>query len=113
MTKAMHHDEGSTGEKCPFLHGAATTPDKGTNNRNWWPNQLDLSLLHQHDSKSNPMDNDYDYALAFKSINFKQLKLDIHKLMTDSQDWWPADYGHYGPFFVRMAWHSEIGRAHV
>jgi catalase-peroxidase len=100
-------DNNGEGEgKCPFMHGAVTTSEKGSTNSNWWPNQLDLSLLHQHDSKSNPMDNDYDYALAFKSINFKQLKLDIHKLMTDSQDWWPADYGHYGGFFVRMTWHA-------
>jgi catalase-peroxidase len=70
MTKAMHHDEGSTGGKCPFVHGAATTPDKGTNNPNWRPNQLDISTLHQHDTKSNLMDHGFDYKIAFNSIDY-------------------------------------------
>ncbi len=91
---------------CPFMHGAVTTPEKGPTNRNWWPNQLDLSLLHQHDSKSNPMGKDFDYSKEFKSINYAELKQDLHDLMTDSQDWWPADYGHYGGFFIRMTWHA-------
>lgn len=102
----MHHDEGSTGEKCPFLHGAATTPDKGANNRNWWPNQLDISILHQHDTKSNPMDLEFNYKTAFNSIDYDELKRDLNSMMTESQDWWPADYGHYGGFFIRMTWHS-------
>jgi len=78
----------------------------GTRNHDWWPNQLNLSILRQHSSLSDPMDPDFDYAEAFKSIDFKALKQDIMDLMTTSQDWWPADYGHYGPFFIRMAWHS-------
>ena len=87
--------------KCPFPHAAG-----GTSNRDWWPNQLRLDLLHQHSSKSNPMRQDFDYAGEFKSLDYKALKKDLAKLMTDSQDWWPADFGHYGPLFIRMAWHS-------
>ena len=87
--------------KCPFKHGAS-----GTANRDWWPNQLNLKILHQHSSLSDPMDKDFDYAKAFKSLDLDALKKDLHALMTDSQDWWPADFGHYGPLFVRMAWHS-------
>ena len=102
----MHEGKGTTEGKCPFLHGAATTPEKGTSNRNWWPNQLDISILHQHDTKSNPMDSEFDYNKAFKSLDYDALKKDLHALMTDSQDWWPADYGHYGGFFIRMTWHS-------
>ena len=78
----------------------------GTSNRDWWPNQLRLDLLHQHSSKSNPMGEDFDYAKEFKSLDFAALKKDLAALMTDSQDWWPADFGHYGPLFIRMAWHS-------
>jgi len=88
--------------KCPFGHTAAS----GTSNRDWWPNQLRLDVLHQHSSLSDPMDEDFDYAKAFKSLDFAALKKDLAALMTDSQDWWPADFGHYGPLFVRMAWHS-------
>ena len=102
----MYNENSSNEAKCPFLHGAATTPDKGTTNRNWWPNQLDISILHQHDAKSNPMDSEFDYKKAFKSLNYDALKKDLHTLMTDSQDWWPADYGHYGGFFIRMTWHA-------
>ena len=102
----MHEGKGTTEGKCPFLHGAATTPEKGTSNRNWWPNQLDISILHQHDTKSNPMDSEFDYNKAFNSLDYDALKKDLHALMTDSQDWWPADYGHYGGFFIRMTWHS-------
>ena len=79
---------------------------KGTSNRDWWPNQLNLKILHQHDTKSNPMDEAFDYAKAFKKLDFEALKQDLYALMTDSQDWWPADYGHYGGLFIRMAWHS-------
>ncbi|MCO6484236.1 MAG: catalase/peroxidase HPI [Saprospiraceae bacterium] len=78
----------------------------GTTNRDWWPHQLNLGILHQHAPASNPMDPDFDYAKAFKSLDYPALKADLHKLMTDSQDWWPADYGHYGGLFIRMAWHS-------
>jgi catalase-peroxidase len=93
----------STESKCPFNHGAASG---GTTNQDWWPNQLKLELLHQHSSKSNPMGGDFNYAKEFKSLDFAALKKDLAALMTDSQDWWPADFGHYGPFFIRMAWHS-------
>jgi len=78
----------------------------GTSNRDWWPNQLNLNILHQHSSLSNPMGADFNYAAEFKKLDLEALKKDLHVLMTDSQDWWPADYGHYGPFFIRMAWHS-------
>lgn len=88
--------------KCPFHHST----HEGTSNRDWWPNQLPLNILRQHSSKSNPMGNNFNYAEAFKSLDLQALKQDLHQLMTDSQEWWPADYGHYGPFFIRMAWHS-------
>ncbi len=88
--------------QCPF-HNARGT---GTTNRDWWPNQLKLDLLHQHSAKSNPMGATFDYAQEFKSLDYAGLKKDLAALMTDSQDWWPADFGHYGPLFIRMAWHS-------
>jgi len=88
--------------KCPFHHAAGG----GTSNRDWWPDQLNLRILHQHSSRSNPMDPGFDYAQAYRRLDFQALKQDLHALMTDSQDWWPADFGHYGPLFVRMAWHS-------
>lgn len=88
--------------KCPFNH----TAGGGTSNRDWWPKQLRLDLLAQHSSKSNPMGEDFDYAAAFKSLDLAAVKADLAKVMTDSQDWWPADFGHYGPLFIRMAWHS-------
>lgn len=99
-------DTANTG-KCPVMHGSATSnQSRGPSNRDWWPNQLNLSILHQHDRKSNPMDEDFDYAAEFKELDYDALKQDLHHLMTNSQDWWPADYGHYGPLFIRMAWHS-------
>ena len=93
--------------RCPFASGMQkSTAGGGTSNRDWWPNELKLNILRQHASKSNPLGDDFDYAKAFSSMNFAELKKDVVDLMTDSQDWWPADYGHYGPFFIRMAWHS-------
>jgi len=92
----------ATEAKCPFNH----TLGGGTSNKDWWPNHLPLDLLHQHSSKSDPMSADFDYAKEFKSLDFAALKKDLAALMTDSQDWWPADFGHYGPLFIRMAWHS-------
>ena len=88
------------------MHGAISTSNSGMKNMDWWPNQLNLNILHQHDRKSNPMDANFVYKDAFNAIDYKQLKADLHALMTDSQDWWPADYGHYGPFFIRMTWHA-------
>jgi len=93
--------------KCPFSGGALKqSAGAGPRNRDWWPNQLKLNILRQHSSLSNPMNNSFNYSEAFKSLNLGELKKDIISLMTKSQDWWPADYGHYGPFFIRMAWHS-------
>ena len=92
----------STEAKCPFHHAASG----GTTNQDWWPNQLKLELLHQHSCKSNPMGKDFNYAKEFKSLDLAAVKKDLAALMTDSQDWWPADFGHYGPLFIRMAWHS-------
>ncbi|MEM6523979.1 MAG: catalase/peroxidase HPI [Bacteroidota bacterium] len=93
--------------KCPFMSGTLNdSAGGGTTNRDWWPNQLKLNILRQHSSKSNPMDSDFNYAEAFKSIDMDELNKDVDAIMTDSKDWWPADYGHYGPFFIRMAWHS-------
>ena len=89
------------GGKCPFNRSG-----RATSNRDWWPEQLPLELLHQHSSKSDPMGADFDYAKEFKKLDYKALKKDLHKLMTDSKPWWPADFGHYGPLFIRMAWHS-------
>src|SRR6201985_2063552 len=92
----------ATEAKCPFHHSSS----ESRTNRDWWPNQLNLNILHQHSSKSDPMGEDFNYAEEFKSLDYEALKNDLTALMTDSQDWWPADFGHYGPLFIRMAWHS-------
>ena len=87
--------------KCPFNHGASAPT-----NRDWWPNQVNLKVLHQHSPLSDPMGEEFDYAKEFKSLDLNAVIKDLHALMTDSQDWWPADFGHYGGLFIRMAWHS-------
>ena len=93
--------------KCPVMHGSVTNgKEKGNSNLNWWPNQLNLNILHQHDRKSNPMPEDFNYREEFKKLDYDGLKKDLSNLMTDSQDWWPADYGHYGSFFIRLTWHA-------
>ena len=93
--------------KCPVMHGSATQNSGiSTTNRDWWPNQLNVNILHQNDKRSNPMSTDFDYREEFKKLDYFALKKDLTDLMTDSKDWWPADYGHYGPFFIRMTWHA-------
>ncbi len=94
--------------KCPFHNGTLKSGHggSGTGNQDWWPHQLKLNILRQHSSLTNPMDPDFDYKKAFQDLDYKALKKDLEKLMTDSQEWWPADFGHYGPFFIRMTWHS-------
>ncbi|WP_400079302.1 catalase/peroxidase HPI [Winogradskyella sp. R77965] len=103
----MDHNNNGDASKCPFLSGdQKKSAGRGTSNRDWWPNELKLNILRQHATKNNPMGENFDYAKAFKSVDFAALKQDVIALMTDSQDWWPADYGHYGGFMIRMAWHS-------
>jgi len=108
----MENHSGSTGGKCPFphLHGTMPKPTAtaagGRSNRDWWPNQLNLKMLHQNSALSDPMGGDFDYAREFQQLDLAAVKRDLYALMTDSQEWWPADFGHYGPFFIRMAWHS-------
>ena len=92
----------TTEAKCPFDHIAG----RGSSNKDWWPNALHVDLLNQHSSRSNPMGEDFDYAKEFKSIDYKALKKDLAAVMTDSKPWWPADFGHYGPLMIRMAWHA-------
>ena len=106
MTES-HYNENGGEAKCPFNHGnMKKMAGGGTQNQDWWPNQLNLNVLRQHSNLSNPLGEDFNYAEAFKSVDYAALKQDIMDVMTTSQDWWPADYGHYGPFFIRMAWHS-------
>ena len=105
--ESNHSNNGNEISKCPFLGGAhKQSAGGGTSNRDWWPNKLKLNILRQNSSKSDPMGKAFDYAVEFKSLNLDAIKKDIFDLMTTSQDWWPADYGHYGPLFIRMAWHS-------
>jgi len=103
----MDQNSSDGGGKCPFNHAAHRHTAAGAlSNSTWWPNHLNLQMLHQHSAESNPMGEDFDYAAEFESLDLDAVKQDLTHLMTDSQDWWPADYGHYGPFFIRMAWHS-------
>ena len=90
--------------KCPFMHGSAT--DNNSHPTEWWPKSLNLDILHQHDTKTNPLGNEFDYKKALQKLDFEALKKDMHDLMTDEQEWWPADWGHYGGLMTRMAWHS-------
>lgn len=93
--------------KCPVTgHTKQSISGGGTSNKDWWPNRLNLKMLHQNSSLSNPMGPDFNYAEEFKKLDYEAIKKDLYDLMTDSQEWWPADYGHYGPLFIRMAWHS-------
>jgi catalase-peroxidase len=103
----MDAKTGGSPLSCPMKEPAALRSLLGRTNRDWWPNQLSLDILHQQGvGTPNPMGEDFDYATEFKSLDYQAVKRDLHALMTDSQPWWPADYGHYGPFFIRMAWHS-------
>ncbi len=107
MDNNSNHNSNDSSAKCPFLNGEMhQAAGGGTSNRDWWPNQLNLNILRQHSTLADPMDADFNYAEEFKSLDLEAVKKDLYDLMTDSQDWWPADYGHYGPFFIRMAWHA-------
>ena len=99
------HGQGGDPSQCPF-HEGPKTASKGQQINDWWPNRLDLGVLRQHSEKSNPMDPSFNYVTAFNSVDYTALKNDIKQVLTTSQDWWPADFGNYGPFFIRMSWHS-------
>jgi catalase-peroxidase len=100
------HHPGAAG-KCPFTGGQLKqTAGGGTRNRDWWPNQLNLNILRENSSLSDPMDKGFDYAKEFKTLNLQEVKKDITAVLTTSQSWWPADFGHYGPFMIRMSWHA-------
>src|SRR5690606_15745306 len=99
------HNQNTPGAgKCPVMHGGKTAV--GSSNMDWWPNALNLDILHQHDRKTNPMGEAFNYAEEFKKLDLEAVKSDLRALMTDSQDWWPADWGHYGGLMIRMAWHA-------
>ncbi|PWK50716.1 catalase/peroxidase HPI [Pleionea mediterranea] len=103
----MGNNNTKSSAKCPVMHGGNTRLDgRGTKNLDWWPNQLNLRILHQNDRKSNPLGEDFDYPAAFNKLDLTEVKKDIENVLTDSKDWWPADYGHYGPFMIRMSWHA-------
>jgi catalase-peroxidase len=103
----QNHNENGDISNCPFMGGSLRgSAGGGTTNKDWWPNQLSLNILRQNTSESDPMEKGFDYNKEFLSLDLNELKKDLYNSMTDSQDWWPADYGHYGPFFIRMAWHS-------
>ncbi len=106
VVREMNEPEASDEAKCPVASGRRPYPVEGGSNRDWWPNQLNLKILRKHTDVANPMDPDFDYAAAFQTVDLAALRADIERVMTTSQDWWPADFGHYGPFFIRMAWHS-------
>src|SRR5690554_1666044 len=96
--------DNTSGGKCPVMHGANSTENRDV--MNWWPEALNLDILHQHDRKTNPLGEDFDYREEVKKLDFEAVKKDLHALMTDSQDWWPADWGHYGGLMIRMSWHA-------
>lgn len=103
----MSNGKGTSSGKCPVMHGGNTRlGGGGTKNMDWWPDQLNLRILHQNDRKSNPMGENFNYRQEFKKLDLNEVKKDLTQVMTDSKDWWPADYGHYGPLIIRMAWHA-------
>src|ERR1700745_1251673 len=107
METNMDGSDVANAGKCPVGHGVRSNPAfRGRSNRDWWPNQLNLKILHQNSPLSNPMGKDFNYAEEFKKLDLDALKKDVEQVMTTSQEWWPADYGHYGPLFIRMAWHA-------